>query len=299
MIAIFKNINKYDLVHVHSTRHIYGLLVFCLCKINKIPYFLTPHGGLMDSWMNNIGNKILKKFYHKFIDSLVIEGASAVHLLSNLELKESSKWIKNKNIIVINNGIEIYPKKNKKKENISKPIKLIQIGRIHPQKNNLELIKALMRFSEDEFILDIFGPVDDYEYYKKCKKLLDSNNSQNINFQGYLDNKLIKKIYFEYDLLCMPSLVEASSVVLIEAFSSGLPALISHEVGTSKEILQYKAGLISGTSFDSIYLSLDKIRKEPSILKQLSINAEKLCTEKYNSISNCKNLISYYKKLIN
>ena len=91
---------------------------------------------------------------------------------------------------------------------------------------------------------------------------------------------------------------EASSVVLIEAFSSGLPALISHEVGTSKEILQCKAGLISGTSFDSI-ISLWIKSKRTWILKQLSINAKKLCTEKYNSISNCKNLISYYKKLIN
>ena len=299
LIAIFKNINKYDLVHIHSTRHIYGLLVFYLCKIKKIPYFLTPHGSLMDSWMKNIGNIALKKFYHKFVDSFIINGASAVHLLSDLELKESSKWIKNKNKIVINNGIDIHLKKNKKISTISKPIKLVQIGRIHPQKNNLELIKALIRFSEDEFTLDIFGPVDDYEYFTKCKKLLNSNNVKNIRFLGYLDNKLIKKIYFKYDLLCMPSLVEASSIVLIEAFSSGLPALISHEVGTSKEILQYNAGLKSGTSCESIYFALNRLRKEPQILKLLSLNAEKLCSENYDSISNCKKLISYYKKFIN
>ena len=91
---------------------------------------------------------------------------------------------------------------------------------------------------------------------KNAKNYYTKNNLQNINFLGYFDNKLIKKICFKYDLLCMPSIVEASSVVLIEAFSSGLPALVSKEVGTSKEISKYEAGLISGTSLDSIYFSL-------------------------------------------
>ena len=136
----------------------------------------------MDSWMNNIGNTNLKKLYHRIIDSFVIDGAAAIHLLSDLEMQESRKWIRNRNIIVIENGININSKISEKRKKITRPIKLIQIGRIHPQKNNLELIKALMKFPEDEFILDILGPVDDKEYYKKCKKLLYKNNIQNINF---------------------------------------------------------------------------------------------------------------------
>ena len=34
-LAIFKNFRKFDIIHLHSTRNLYGFIVLIACKLNK------------------------------------------------------------------------------------------------------------------------------------------------------------------------------------------------------------------------------------------------------------------------
>ena len=54
IIKIFSQAHNFDLIHIHSTRHIYGIVTLIICKILNKPYIVTPHGSLMKYWMNDI-----------------------------------------------------------------------------------------------------------------------------------------------------------------------------------------------------------------------------------------------------
>ena len=93
-----------------------------------------------------------------------------------------------------------------------------------------------------------------------------------------MDYEDVQLKYKEYDLFCMPSLVEGVSMALIEAASAGLPSLVSENVGNYRTI-EDESGILCGLSSDSIKKNRS-ITENPTQLNRLSTNAFFLTTKK-------------------
>lgn len=85
IIKLFLSVKDFDLYHIHSTRNIYGLFIFLICKFYKKPYVITPHATLMEYWMKFIGYPRLKLIYSKIIEKQILKNASRLHFLTKYE----------------------------------------------------------------------------------------------------------------------------------------------------------------------------------------------------------------------
>ena len=92
IIKLFSSVKDYDLCHIHSTRTIYGLFIFLICKFFKKPYIITPHATLMEYWMKFIGYPRLKLIYSKIIDKHILKNASKLHFLTKYEQISSKNY---------------------------------------------------------------------------------------------------------------------------------------------------------------------------------------------------------------
>jgi len=150
-----------------------------------------------------------------------------------------------------------------------KPIKLVFIGRIYPDKGLLILLEALSSFSEKIFALDVYGQVDDRGYEKECRAL--SSHNKNIRWHGQLFYKEVMDVIGQYDLLVLPSMIaEMAPLVSREAFAAGIPVIGTDVGGIAEEIRNGENGfLFEMGNVDKLRGILKKISEDSSILNRL------------------------------
>ena len=295
---IIKMVGGYDIVHIHSTRHIYGMITAFACARAKVPYIITAHASLMPWWIEGIGRPSIKKLYIKLIDKHVLASATALHFLSDFERDSSQKWSFNKSSFVLPNGIVKTINNNIRKKQ-GQQLKLLHVGRIHPQKNTLELIRAVCQLSPNDVILDIIGAIDDVEYYGACCDVITVNNASHVRILGAQTFEQVQKAYQNYDVFCMPSVVEGVSMALIEAASFGLPALVSEFVGNYREILADKAGVLCDLDANSIASAIMSIVNDKMNLDELKVNALSSVDKRYDIDVVTTSLLKTYKTITN
>lgn len=116
-----------------------------------------------------------------------------------------------------------------------------------------ELILALMRLRQFQFILNIIGP-SHKRLRRKLGHLIESKGNLKIEILGPVKNQdEIKRQYLNTDLVCVPARKEALGLVNAEALASGAP-VVSTGVGGIPEVLDNgRAGIITkGTSPEDI-----------------------------------------------
>lgn len=131
-------------------------------------------------------------------------------------------------IVVIPNGIdyqpykgdEIYSTMGKKKDYI------LQVGLVHENKNQLNVIRALKGTGIDLVIIggDNNG---DMRYINLCKK--EAEGDEHIHFLGWVDNdsRLLKSAYSNAKVLAFPSFYETFGLVALEGAAAGCNIAIS------------------------------------------------------------------------
>jgi len=295
---IIKSAKNYDICHIHSSRTIYGFITFLTCKFFNIPYIITPHGTLMEYWMKEIGFPIFKSFISKYIDKYVLKNASSIHYLSELEKESSHDFAYNNNSVVIPNGLLIGFKKNLKILRRYPKLRLLNVGRVHPQKNTFELIKAVYLINNPNIVLDVIGNEEDVSYFQKCKQYITKNKVENVRILGSLPKNKVLRMYKDYDLLCMPSLVEGVSMAIIEAAANGIPALITKRVGNFHEIINDNSGVLVEKNSKDISKKILHIYENPDLLHKMKVNAYNSAHKRYNIENVAKKMKEEYKKIL-
>jgi glycosyltransferase involved in cell wall biosynthesis len=107
-------------------------------------------------------------------------------------------------------------------------LRMIYLSRITPKKNIAYLFDVLKPLKKIEIELDLFGTIDDQQYWIDCKKKIDQlpSNVQVRHF-GHLDHSKVLDKISNYDLFVLPTKSENFGHAIVESISVGTPVLIS------------------------------------------------------------------------
>lgn len=165
--------------------------------------FLIPHGGYTPGWWTFTPfQRVMKRLYQKYIGTFLINHAvDGLRSVSEWESEETVKsGVRREIIETIPNGIEreVYSDiEGLASESVRSLVRdlgtyVVQVGRVHPIKNQLTTIRAVAKVSG--VIFAIVGPVTDPDY----KRLLDEEIQRlgvvdRVRFLGVVDG--IDKYY--------------------------------------------------------------------------------------------------------
>ena len=226
---------KPDVIYSNSyfaTLTLYLLLLKKLKAIPKINIILAPCGELSQGALQlNTGKK---KAY--------IEIAKLLKLYRNVIWKVSSELEKKEIESLEGKDVEIYiapdmlPQKifdsfesNLKPPKIKGEAKMIFLSRFMKKKNFKWLLKNLSGV-KGKLEIDIYGPLEDAEYWKECKKIIETlPKNIRVETQGEVPHEEVLSILVKYHFFIMPTLGENFGHVFLEALSAGCPLIISNK----------------------------------------------------------------------
>ena len=253
-----------DIIHAHQyTPYFYSVLASFFSK-KKPAVIFTEHGRHQPDKVRPkrvIFNKIFQYFTSRF---------TGVAKFSKDSLVEFEKIPASK-IDVIYNGIDLekFPRQFSKTEirkklNFNADDKLIGIiARLDPIKDHKSLITAISFIKDTlpncKLLIVGDGPMRD-ELEQQTESL---NLKNNVIFLGMRTD--VPDILMALDIFVLPSIMEATSVTLLEAMSASLP-VIATKVGGNKEIV------IDGTT--GILVESQTPKEIASALEQLLNNIE-------------------------
>jgi glycosyltransferase involved in cell wall biosynthesis len=116
--------------------------------------------------------------------------------------------------------------------------RLSYVGRISPEKNILNLIRAIKMISDKGYMisLSIYGEANNHKYLSEIQQLIISAQVEGIiKYRGPMQD--VTQIYFETDLLCLVSFYEGFSNVLAEAMASGL-SIVASNIDENKYLIK-------------------------------------------------------------
>jgi len=267
-----------------------GLATVSKCTTCKLCH-LNNNIGPISSNIVLFFSRILKSFKitppfkkGKLFTALEIYSQTQKHI-SNIEIYKTysdtiitvANWYK---IVLITNGFnkkklffipQLIPYKNvtEIKTIASRKIKLLFAGRIHESKGLHQLIQAFLEVGSPNLELDIFGHVNDSEYYDKLR--IQSKNSKSINWFPAVENAKVFDLFSNYSVLCLCSTVaEMSSLLIQEAKKIGIPILASDFEGNREQIIHLKNGILyKRNNVSSLIESLKFIDNNQTIIKNL------------------------------
>ncbi|PJA40903.1 hypothetical protein CO178_01385, partial [candidate division WWE3 bacterium CG_4_9_14_3_um_filter_34_6] len=173
---------------------------------------------------------------------------------------------------------------------------ILNVGRIEPRKNQLNLIKAFENLKNDE-LLNNFGLIfigayteRSYEYVYRFKKAIKNNS--NIYHFGAVSPEIVASAMNRDGVYVHPSWFETTGLVCIEAAMAGMQLVATGD--RVKEYLGDNAYYCDPKDVKSIEDAILKSVKSPKNISRLQKDIE----DKYTWNKTAKQTISVYEKIL-
>ncbi len=310
-VIIFNKSSKYDIrilfkliywliqqkptvVHTHLfTADTWGRLA---AFISRVPCIVnTVHST--NTWMGTI---------HRIIDrtlSLVTDRVIACsHEVANVLIK--SFKISEHRIKVISNGIDfkrfesVNLSKIKEIDSVSDDIiKIVIIGRLHPAKGHLDLIKAITELKNTNHNFHVFFVGEGDLQQDIIKQCTENGINDYISLMGQRSD--IPSILAKVDIFVMPSHWEGLPMALLEAMAMSKAVIASRVGGIPDVITDGDNGLlIDKSDHFGLNNALQKLLSNPKLRENLGNAAKKSVLENYSAKNVSKEYELLYQKII-
>lgn len=269
---------NYDIIHFHGLGTLPYIISAFFLKSKKI---YTPHGFSSTSKLRHKISEVIFRRTSIFIDGVIYVSNSEYHYAKNKRLFSRIPYR------IIPNGTSIV-QPDPKYDKVDK-IRILHISRLDYQKNTEELVRIAGRLPHLEF--HIYGNLPTTEWKKKNS----CQNLDNVIFHGKEHNKQI--IYGDKHILVNTSRWEGLSLSVIEAFSYGIPCILSSVRGNldfnHRSVLFYKLGDLNAL-----------LKQINEMISELNINfnkVHKICIdvhkENYSVEKMVQRTITFYKTI--
>lgn len=219
--------NNYDILYLNSFfSPRFSLVPLIINKLIKKQVVLGPRGEFSKGALSLKSYK--KAVYISFFKFL--------HLEKNIIFQASSKHEKQDIINTIGSDTDIFIAEDIGAQEFAKNIsmrhdkiaKAVFISRISPMKNLILALEVLKKV-RGPLIYDIYGPIEDKDYWQQCQKAItDLPSHITVQYMGELTPDNVVPTLSLYDFFFMPTKGENYGHVIAEALCAGLPLLISN-----------------------------------------------------------------------
>lgn len=225
---------KPDSIYLNSVFSTLSLIVLTLRKIKLIPklkVILAPEGELSQGALQLKARK--KKIFLNFVKPIGLYQNIIWKTTSELEKKDAQRISgKGGKIFVAPNlpALDSFAdyNQNKKPKKEQGQVYIVFLSRLMETKNINWLLKNLSGV-KGELKIDIFGPIEDENYWYETKKLIESlPENIKVEYKGALLHEQVTEKLFEYHFFLLPTLGENFGHVFVEALSAGCPLIISN-----------------------------------------------------------------------
>jgi glycosyltransferase involved in cell wall biosynthesis len=211
--------------------NIKDLLIYLVC-FNKLQRtFIHLHGGSIKRllWDNKPLLKNVNYFFIKRLGGVIVTGKSHVSIFENA--------IDETKIHIIPNFapefLYVEPINIQSKFKLVRPLRILYLSNLIPQKGYLDLLEAFMQMEENlqkRVQIDFAGAFTSQEDEKWFKEKISSFSQ--IRYHGKVDNLPKKCLFNEAHVFCLPtSYFEGQPVSILEAYASGCVVLTTGQDG--------------------------------------------------------------------
>lgn len=227
--------------------------------IESCPIVLAPRGEF------STGALAIKSFKKK----LYIKFASLLGLYNNIIWQASSELEKKDIIAALNvDPSSIFvakdlPSKISMSESFfplepNETCKLVFLSRISPKKN-LDFALQVLEKVESSLVFDIYGPIEDNEYWQVCLRLIQQLPSNiQVNYRGSMTPDQVANVFSGYDLFFFPTRGENYGHVIAESLSAGTPVLLSDQTPW-QDLAKYNMGWDLPLEVDAFAHKIEKV----------------------------------------
>ena len=291
--------NKPDIIVFHQVYFPKFLKIAKEARKRKIPYIIIPHGSMTKEvqrtrWLKKLAGNIL--LFNKFMN-----GASAIQYVAEDEKKRS---FRNYPCFVSTNGIPM-PDTQKTEFNKDKTV-FTYVGRYDIQIKGLDLLVGAIKLKEEllrknNCIFNFYGPHNDYYMgnINSLKALIEEKGlSDMVVINGAIFGEEKRSTFLDTDVYIQCSRSEAMGLSIAEAFSYGVPAIVTYTTTMGAFVDKYDAGWSCQTTVEDIAQAIEKALAQKHLLNEKSKNAITLVKENFLWESIAREAVENYKKLI-
>ncbi len=264
------------------------------CHAFGIPAVATvhmPYGQPGSFW-----GTAMRVVYRMYVNTLDKYDAAVV--FSETQKRMLLKYgVENAQLHVIPNGIDVntyVPGPPDYKTELGARLLVSYVGRLDPEKNVGALCEAFTALDlPDDHVLVVAG--DGLELGRLRRKYSDDPR---VIFRGHIfDPHELQRILRASDISVLPSAVEALSIAMLEAMSSGA-AVIATDVGADGEALR-GAGIVIDVEHleGQLPLALRQLIEFPEFRQELGRRARQRAVEQYSLQGNLDKLAHLYENL--
>ncbi len=247
-----------DVVHLQAVYSFPTMPVLSLCSLLGRPLVWTPRGALQ-RWSGS--TSLQAKAAWEAICRKLKPRNTVLHVTSQQEADESLERIRGVPTCDIPNGIEVPDRRDRRAYDGTSALKLLFIGRIHEKKGIENLLTACSQLELD-WRLTIAGD-GSRGYVDQIRALvrqLDLN--ERVTMAGFVRGDEREDLFFDSDLVVVPSFTENFAMVIGEALAREVPVIASH--GTPwRDIEKHGAGRWVDNSPASLKAALEDMAQQP------------------------------------
>ena len=300
------SIADFDLVHIASFWNYPGIPAGLWARRKGIPYVISSHGTLSPFILHK--GRLKKWLYMKMIEERNLRGAAAIHFTTEVERKFAEPLGLRVPSFVIPNGLdfrefdELPPREIARAHLGLSEIEFVItfLGALHPCKKLDVLIRGLARlvprFSKVRLLL---AGSDKGQKTLLEKLIRQFGLDHQVNFLGFVGSEKRKQLLAATDLV---TLVSSSSenfgYAAVEAMASGVPVLVSDQVGISREIEMDGAGCVVPVDEGAIAEQLERLLTNQALLTDMDRAAYFSVRKRYDIKAVARKMILAYEDIL-
>lgn len=303
------HLKDFQLLHVHYLFSYPSTIACRYAGKYKIPYILTPEGMLSRECLKRSALK--KKFYISFFEKNNLNNASAIHFISEEEMRDArirDVRLESRSLVEpygldfdAFDDLKNFKGALRKKYPLTEGKKIILfLSRLDPIKGLDILIPALKMLSgkRNDFIFVLAG-TGNKNYEKAIRTLLrESGLSTTAILTGFLDGNEKLSAFADADIFVLPSYHENFGMAALEAMAAGLPIVISNKVGIYKLVERAPAGIVTELNAEKLILALNKLLSDDDLRVRMGLRAYRLARDNFDIKKIAHTMQGIYLRLI-